>query len=258
MKTLGTFCLIKNEATFIKAHLNSWLPHIGEMCFYDGNSTDGTLEIIKEAQRGEFGEKIKLYEDKDPKNLTDDYTRLSNACMLSLGTDLACFLHPDMFLLKPGKLVDGITAATISIKSFAGDPNGPIYEIVGRGTKWKNIYRLRNPDLGAHYFGTYGAQNEDTYFSEITGNSHEHYGQDFSKYPYPVVNSGIEVAHYSDVRPYARRLDRMIKCLINQGHSPEQAKKIAPNHPRVSLKDGQGFSFVPVETPIFLGEKCEV
>jgi len=258
IKGLGSFCLIKNEGLFIKAHLESWLPHLEQAVFYDGNSTDGTLEIIKEAQRGEFGDRIKLVENKDPKNLTDDYTRLSNEAMWALDTDLAMFCHADMFILKPGILPEDTIAATIDIRSFAGNPHETMYEIKGRGTKWKNIYRLRNPDLGAHYFGTYGAQNEDTYFSEITGNQHEHYGQAFDQYPYPVYNSGIQVAHYSDVRPYARRLDRMVKCLINQGKTKEQAEKIAPMHPRVSLKDGGGFTFVPVETPVFLGEKLEV
>lgn len=258
MKNLGSYCLVKNEALFIKAHLDSWLPHLGQMVFYDGNSTDGTLEIIKEAMRGEFGAKIKLVENKDPKNLEEDYTKLSNEAMWAVDKDFAIFLHPDMFLDEHSKVKEfpeGCIAASITLKSYAGEPNGTIYEVIGRGQKWKNIYRLRNPDLGAHYFGAYGAQNEDTYFSEITGDSHNHYAEDFVKYPYPVHDSGITVAHYSDVRPYARRIDRMVKCLVNQGHSLEQAKKMAPLHPRVSFKDGMGFSFKPVETPVFLGGK---
>lgn len=257
MKNLGSFCLIKNEGLFIKAHLDSWLPHLGQMVFFDGGSTDGTLEAIKIAQKGPYGEKIKLLEGKDPKDLTEDYVRLSNEAMWSVDCDLAIFLHPDMFLLKPGKLPEDTIAATISLKSFAGEPKGPYYEIQGRGTKWKNIYRLRKPNLGAHYHGFYGAQNEDTYFSEITGDSHEHYNQDFKRYPYSVVDSGIEVAHYSDVRPFARRMDRMIKCLVNQGHTREEAEKMAPLHPRVSFKSGGGFKFIPVETPVFLGERWE-
>lgn len=260
MKNLGSFCLIKNESLFIKAHLESWLPHIGQMVFYDGGSTDGTLEAIKEAQRGEFGNKIKIFENKDPKDLTDDYVKLSNEAMWAVDKDLAIFLHPDMFLAQPKKDVvihKGTIAATCNMRSFAGEPNGPIYEIEGRGTKWKNIYRLRNPDLGAHYFGSYGAHNEDTYFSEITGTDHDHYGQDFSLYPYAVHHTGIEILHYSDVRPYARRIDRMEKCLINQGNSPKKAKEIAPKHPRVSFKDGMGFKFTPIETPVFLGERME-
>jgi glycosyltransferase involved in cell wall biosynthesis len=259
IKGLGSFTLIKNEGLFIKAHLDSWLPHLAQMVFFDGNSTDGTLEIIKQAQQGEFGSKIKLFENKDPKNLEEDYTKLSNECMWSLDTDFATFLHPDMFYVSGGaNITDDAMAATMNMKSYAGEPNGIIYEIKGRGEKWKNIYRLRNPNMGAHYFGTYGAQNEDTYFSEITGDCHEHYGQSLDLYPYNIYNSNLLVAHYSDVRPLARRLDRMTKCLINQGYTPEQAKTAAPLHPRVSFKEGQGFSFIPVEVPVFLGEKLEV
>lgn len=255
---LGSFCLVKNEGMFIKPHLYSWLPHLKEMVFFDGGSTDGTLEAIKEAQKGEFGSKIRLFENKDPKNLEKDYTEMSNAAMWEVKSDMAIFLHIDMFLDEHSKVKqfpEGCIAASITLKSYAGEPNGTIYEVIGRGQKWKNIYRLRNPDLGAHYYGAYGAQNEDTYFSEITGDSHEHYAQDFNRYPYPVHDSGISVMHYSDVRPYARRIDRMVKCLVNQGHSLEQAKKMAPLHPRVSFKDGQGFSFRAVETPVFLGGK---
>jgi hypothetical protein len=259
IKGLGSFCLIKNEATFIKAHLKSWLPHLEQMVFFDGDSTDGTLEAIKDAQRGEFGARIKLYEHKDPTDLTEDYQRLSNEAMWALDTDLAIFLHPDMFYMggKP-HLPEGTIAATTSLRSYAGNPGDVLYEISGRGQRWKNIYRLRNPDLGAHYFGTYGAHNEDTYFSEITGDKHEHFGEDFARYPYQVVDSGLLVAHYSDVRTPARRFDRMVKCLINQGKTPEAARVIAPQHPRVSLRSGNGFTFTPVEPPVVLDSREEL
>jgi len=250
---VGSFTLIKNEALWIREHLRSWLPILDQMAFYDGGSTDGTLEIIKDHKaRHEFGYKIKLVEGKDPINLQDDYTRLSNECMRSLDTDMAIFLHPDM-MHESGefKLSPDCIAATMELKSFAGNPGGDIYEIIGRGTRWKNIYRLRNPDLGAHYYGHYGAANEDTYFSEITGNSHEFYGGQFDRYPYPVEHSGVVVRHYSDVRPYERRLDRMVKCLLNQGLK-ENVNEMAIAHPRVSLKSGNGFEFKKVATPIFL------
>lgn len=253
IKGLGSFTIIKNEIRFIKNHLESWLPHLEQMVFYDGNSTDGTLEVLREYAKNHS--KIKLFEDKDPKDLNDDYVKMSNDCMWALDTDLAIFLHPDMFMVMKGNMPDGAIAATTSMRSFAGNPGEQIYEIKGRGEKWKNIYRLRNPNLGAHYFGHYGAQNEDIYFSEITGNAHEFYGQDFAKYPYPIFHSDLVVDHYSDVRPYARRLQRMERCLINQGYSSETAVKIAPRHPRVSLKDGQGFKFVKIDKPEFMEDK---
>lgn len=253
--TIGSFCLIKNEGLWIKEHLRSWLPILDSMSFFDGGSTDGTLEAIEEAQKGPYGAKVKLFKDKDPIDLQEDYQRLSNECMRSLDTDMAMFLHPDM-MYDYGcfDLPKGCISATIGVESYAGNPDGDIYKILGRGDRWKNIYRLRNPDLGAHYFGHYGAWNEDTYFSEITGDSHEFHGSNFNAYPYPVHNTGLVVRHYSDVRPYERRLDRMIKCLLNQGNKEDIINK-AKNHPRVSLVSGQGFSFERVAKPKFLEGK---
>lgn len=249
--TIGSFCLVRNEAQFIKAHLNAWVPHLDEMVFFDGNSTDGTLEILKADKSG----KVHVYENMNPKDLTDDYTAMSNTALRALGTDLAIFLHPDMIpenLEALKSIPNDVIAATFNIKSFAGDPGDDLFEIIGRGQRWKDIYRLNNPDLGAHYFGAYGAQNEDIYFSEITGTEHMFHGQRFDKYPYPVFHSDLVINHYSDVRPYARRLERMERCLVNQGMSRESAKVAAPKHPRVSLKDGGGFRFVKVESPAFL------
>jgi len=224
------------------------------MVFFDGNSSDGTLEIIREHQKGEHGHKIKLFENKDPKDLQADYERLSNECMAALDTEVSIFLHPDMFPDGPQSinLPGGAIAATIRLRSFAGDPGAQLYEIAGRGEKWKNIYRLRNPNLGAHYHGHYGAQNEDIYFSEITGTEYKHYGQDFNSYPYLIVESGIKVLHYSDVRPRYRRIERMIRCLENQGFATATAVSMACSHPRVSFKDGQGLIFNPIDNLIEL------
>ena len=132
--------------------------------------------------------------------------------------------------------------------SYAGEPDGRLYRINGRGEVWKNIYRLK-PDLGAHYHGHYGAQNEDVYFSEITGDEHKHHGSDLHKYPYTVGDSMVRIHHFSDVRSMARRLGRMKSCLLNQGYSQADAERLAPTHPRVTLKDGMGFTFTECQYP---------
>lgn len=255
--TLGSYILIKNEAKFIAAHLLMWLPHLDQMVFLDGNSTDGTLDIIEEIRdNDENGHKIILVRGQDPKDLQDDYVRLFNASLLKLNTDLAFFLHPDMVpSVVPGDFIklDGAVAASVKMRSFAGEPDGQLYEMMGRGTNWKSIARLNNPRLGAHYFGHYGVHKEDVYFSAITGDEHEHHGSDFSKYPYEVVDSGLEILHFSDVRTYERRLERMITCLKNQGKHPDKILDFAVNHPRVTLKSGQifndSFTLVPAEYP---------
>lgn len=246
MTTVGTFTIIRNEIAWIVAHLESWLPHVDEAVFYDGNSTDGTLEVLKQ-----YGGKVKVFENKDPQNLQDDYVKIFDQCLHELSTDYAIFAHPDMILMDPGNIRNlGENLSYFSnMLSFAGEPGGKLYQISGRSQKWKNVYRLRNPDLGLHYWGHYGAQNEDCYFKEITGDEHAFHGNKFEKYPYAVGDSGIKINHYSDVRTKERRLDRMVKCLLNQGYLEEDAKRLAPLHPRVTLEPGLGFDFAPAEYP---------
>ena len=252
--SIGTFTLIRNEREWIGPHIMRILPHVDAMCFYDGDSTDGTLEIIEYIiENHADGDKIILVKGADPKNLKESYVKMFNQCMGQLKTDWAWFIHPDMYVENPEAIKKAGESDEISqftnLKSYGGEPGGKLYEIKGRGEAWKNIYRLRNPDLGAHYHGFYGAQNEDVYYSAITGNSHDHYGTSFEKYPYPVIDSGIHVQHYSDVRPLARRLERMKRCLENQGHPEGYIDEIAANHPRVTFKDGAGLEFKEVEWP---------
>ena len=256
MSSIGTYTLIRNEQDWIAPHLLSWLPVVDQAVFFDGNSTDGTLDIIKAIKKdSEHGHKITLVEDRDPKDLKDDYVRMFNACLWTLKTDWAIFAHPDMVISKGDAGVihrSNAMALFCKMRSFAGEPGGPLLEITGRQENWKNITRLHNPNMGAHYFGHYGAWNEDTYFSEITGNDHTLYAE-MSEYPYEVEDSGLEILHFSDVRPYQRRLSRMKTCLENQGKNAfmgdDGAKWLAENHPRVTLKDFGRYKFIPAEYP---------
>lgn len=253
--TLGSYTLIKNESRWIASHLLAWLPVLSEMVFFDGNSTDGTLEIIEAIRDNtEHGHKIRLFKKKDPVDLRDMYTGMFNECLWSVQSDMAFFLHPDFYPSVLPKNFDHLSdaiAASVKVKSFAGEPDGQLYRIAGRSEVWKPIARLRNPDLAAHYHGAYGAYNEDVYFSAITGDTHEHHGDNLDRYPYEVEASGIEVLHFSDVRPYERRLGRMVKCLENQGWplTPAELLKKAEAHPRVSLKSNDDFTFKPAEYP---------
>lgn len=251
--TIGTFSLVRNESTWIAAHLLNIIPWVDEVVLFDGNSTDGTLEIIEAIQAYEkHGEKIKLFRDKDPKDLKDDYVRLFDECLRSLGTDLAWFLHPDMHILNPEHIAlvkdSPAVCLSTSVRSFGGEPGGKLFEMSGRAKEWKHIYRLRNPDLGCHYFGHYGAWNEDCYFRDITGDQHYLY-DDFNDYPYSIAKSGLEILHFSDVRPHARRVDRMLKCLANNNWSAEKALERVKSHPRVTFKDGEGFKFTETQYP---------
>ena len=265
--SIGSFILILNESPWIAPHILRVLPFIDDMVFYDGGSSDGTLEIIKEIQECEpDGHKVRVFKAKNPEDLKDDYVRLFNQCMHELRTDLAWFLHPDMWVVNPEKILDikssNAIAASVKMKSFAGNPGGDLYEIAGRNKTWKNIHRLRNPDLGAHYHGWYGAWDEDVYYSEVTAGDHTLY-MDTADYPYEVVESGIEVCHYGDVRDYDRRFRRMKTCLVNQGRTPEDADKVALEHPRVTLRSGldpigNRIELVPAQYPAkFLEAKAK-
>ena len=255
--SIGSFILIRDESPWIGAHLASWLPYLDEMVLFDGNSKDGTLEVIRAFRDSHpDGHKITLVEDRDPKNLREDYTRLFNEALHSLKTDWAFFLHPDMLPENPEALkrvgTDGVAFYT-HMRSFAGNLDGNLLEISGRGGIWKNIYRLRNPDLGAHYHGSYGAGNEDVYFSDITGDEHKPYAKP-ELYPYEVRDSGLRIMHFSDVRKPWRRLGRMKECLKNQGIPADMVDDIAAKHPRVTLKDGPDYvgieyRFTPAQYP---------
>ncbi len=255
MPSVGSYILIKNEAQFIAGHLLSWLPILDQMVFLDGNSTDGTLEIIKAIRKeNSFGDKIKLIENKDPKDLRDDYVRLFDEALHAVDCEMAFFLHPDMIAdVRPDNFnrLDDALAASVKMRSFAGEPGGELFELKGRGEDWTSIKRLRNPDLGLHYHGWYGSHHEDTYFSKITGN--EHINPYPQAQPYDVVESGLEVLHFSDVRPYARRLGRMRTCLDNQGWgkklTAQQIEDKAVNHPRVTLKSDDTYKFIPARYP---------
>ena len=249
--SIGSFMLVKNERPWIEEHLRNAAPYLDEMVFFDGNSTDGTLEIIHRAQK-EYGN-IRLFENEDPADLRGEYVRMFNKALCELKTDWAFFLHPDMWIENPERLKEikdspGIAMSTKMI-SYAGNMDELRRIETGRDNRWKNIYRRNNPDLGAHYFGWYGAHNEDVYFSSITGDKHEHFGNDFHLYPYEVADSGLIIHHFSDVRPYNRRLGRMKTCLMNQGWEISKICEMAENHPRVTLQDGNGFKFVKCEDP---------
>lgn len=238
MLKVGAATLIKNEAHWVGFSVMAAKDIVYEFVYFDGNSTDGTPELLSYIAN-KYGINIKVYKDKDPKDLRDDYVRLFNECINELRTDYVWFLHPDQIIVDgPGpNWKMGPLAFTVNMRSFAGYPQGDIYELIqGRGKMWKNIMRK---DFGLHYFGHYGSQEEDMYFEEITGDEHVLH-EDFTRYPYEIADSGIFVHHYSDVRPYSRRLGRMVECMSNQAKDLTVTREVlveaAKKHPRVSFK----------------------
>ena len=248
--------LIRNEATWIVAHTLSVIDYVHEFIWFDGNSTDGTLELLADLKAiHPNGHKINVFKNEDPANLQDAYVAKMNEAIGQASGDYVMFSHPDMIFTNPElipTLNSDAVAFTVNMRSFAGEPDGKLYEFTeGRTNKWKPIHKNA---LGLHYFGHYGAANEDLYHSAYTGDEHKLY-QNIKQYPFKVEDSGLNILHFSDVRPYGRRLDRMTKCLVNQGISDRQyAYDMAKRHPRVTLESSDGgqfgkFKLEPAEYP---------
>ena len=93
------------------------------------------------------------------------------------------------------------------------------------------------------------------YFRDITGNAYKHYGAEFDEYPFEVADSGIHVNHYCELKSYARRLEKMKRCLrtLHPGYHEGRIEELAMHHPRVTLdvtstRFGK-FAFGRTETP---------
>lgn len=238
--SLGTFTIIKNEVRWIGFHIMSVLPYVQRMVFFDGDSDDGTTELIFYLMEKypEAKVKIRVHLHQDPKDLADDYVHVFNECLKSVDADYAWFLHPDMIIAEVDQMrviPKNALACSVRMRNLGGDFGGPIFEFAeGRSKSWKTI--MKN-GLGLHYFGHYGAWNEDMYFRDITGDEHN-YHHEFGQYPFDVHDSGIRLLHYSDVRSYERRLEKMVRVLETQrpNLTPEVRLAMAKDHPRVSLK----------------------
>jgi glycosyltransferase involved in cell wall biosynthesis len=235
---ISAMSIIKNESQYIGYSIMSVLDYVDELVYFDGNSTDGTIEIIEYIQKKyDKDKKIKLFKNKDFKNFNEDYTRLNNECLSMCTGDYIWFLHPDMVVLNPEKIkIDGkFIRYFVNVNSIAGE-NAELVMTSGRTGKWYTIYKN---DLGLHYHGFYGSPDEDFYFRAITGDEHvDHQG--LKPRPYAIQDSGITLNHYCETKPYDRRLEKMKKvlklCFPNM--SDKDIDVSAKEHPRVNLGDG--------------------
>ena len=229
---------VLNEAMFIGYSVMAVHPYVEEFVYaISPKSDDGTIEILRHIAKN-YG-KVRLLIDPrydfDPSDMAA-YNASFNDCIAQTRCEAVWFLHPDMIVTNPKKiqeLKEGPLAWTVNMKSYAKDMNTVITK--GRATRWKNIHAKK---MGLTYWGSYGSQNEDFYHSAITGNSHRHFGVEFSKYPYEVVDSGINVSHFCELKPYSRRLEKMQTCLKTQfpGAVDKRIEEMAMNHPRVTLE----------------------
>lgn len=249
---------VKNESQFIGYSIMAVLPYVHEIVYAVANSEDGT-EIILDYIKDKYAkEKLIILKNKsfdfDVKDMKA-YNDAFNVCIERSTGDAVWFLHPDMLVMNPEKIADlkeGPVAWTCRMRSFAGDFQTEITQ--GRAKAWKNMHVKK---MGLHYYGGYGSQNEDFYHLEITGKAYKHYGEQFDLYPYFVSDSGINIHHFCEMKPYKRRFEKMVNCLrtlSNNNSDEEGLKQLARNHPRVCLSseftDFGKFEFSKTNCPL--------
>jgi hypothetical protein len=258
---ISVFSPVKNEVEFIGYSVMAVLPYVHEILYGVAGSTDGTEELLTHIRDKYAKDKLKLFFgdsngepfwDFDPMDVKA-YNASYNYLIEKATGDALWFLHPDMIVTNPAKiaeLADGPLAWWTTITSFARDMQTQI--VAGRATKWKNIHAKK---FGLHYYGGYGSQNEDMYHRDITGTAYRHFGEEFDEYPFEVADSGITVNHYCELKSYARRLEKMKRCLktLSPHLSDERIAELAVQHPRVTLEETSArfgrFEFTPTEVP---------
>lgn len=228
---------VLNECPWIGFSILAAMPHCHEFIYaLDAKSNDGTRELLYHVKDKYAHEKLVILDHPNfhPSDM-DSYNGSFNRCIGEMTGDAAFFLHADMIITDGPKY--GIPpwpfAWFSTMTSYAGDFKTVITK--GRCDKWKNIHARK---FGLHYYGGYGSQNEDFYHSGITGKSYKHYGSEFSRYPFRVVDSGISISHFCELKDYDRRLEKMKLCLktLYPAFSDEKIRELALAHPRVTLE----------------------
>lgn len=246
---------VLNENPWIGYSILAAMPYCHEFIYaMDEKSDDGTRELLHYIKDKYAHEKLVILDHPTFHPLDMPcYNRSFNRCLNAMSGDAAFFLHPDMIITE-GPL-NGLDPRAMAwwteMTSYAGDTRTVITK--GRCTQWKNIHKNT---MGLSYFGGYGSQNEDFYHSDITGKSYKHYGSEFSKYPFRVMNSGIKINHYCENKDYKRRLEKMKLCLktLHPGFSDGKIDELAVQHPRVTLESSSNqfgnFEFSESKEPI--------
>jgi hypothetical protein len=247
---------VLDEAQFIGYSVMALHPYVEEFVFaISPKSDDGTIDILRHIAKN-YGKVRLLIQSKYDFNPMDTqaYDASFNDCIEQTRCDVVWFNHPDMIVTNPekvGELKEGPLAWTVNMTSYAKDFNTVITK--GRCGKWKNIHAKQ---FGLKYLGAYGSSNEDFYHTEITGNSLLHYGVNFAKYPFEIADSGINVNHYCELKPYERRLEKMKLCIKTQNPrlTDESVDELATKHPRVTLEKSSdkfgSFEFTEKSEPI--------
>lgn len=230
---------VLNEVDFIGYCIMQTLPFVHEYIYaLDQASNDGTRELLQHIKSKHAHEKLVVIETPNfhPSDMPK-YNASFNSCIEKMTGDAAWFLHPDMLVENPEKILSmpqNALAWYVHMTSYAKDMQ-TVYK-KGRTDKWKNIHRNK---FGLHYYGAYGGNVEDFFHSDITGSSYKQHRSNFDEYPFQVCDSGLRVKHFCELKPYKRRLEKMIVSLKaqNPNFSDQRIEELAMNHPRVTLEN---------------------
>lgn len=252
---LSVVAPVFNEAPWIGYSIMDSLEHMHEYVYACAKSDDGTDELLDYIKQKYAGDKLvilrKLEYNFNPHD-QKAYNSAFNDCIDKSTGEAVYFKHPDMILDNAEAIqsIDGKSLAYwTNLTSYAGGFDTKITK--GRATRWKNVCMKK---FGLKYYGAYGSQNEDFYFKAITGETYNHYGEDFRHYPYKVSDSGLKVRHFCELKSYKRRFEKMKLCMktLYPKWNEKDIEHAASLHPRVTLEEclGQGFEFTKTDDDV--------
>ena len=252
---LSAFAPVKNEAPWIGYSIMAALDHMHQFIYACAKSTDGTDELLDYIKQKYAGDKLIILRKPEYDFHPHDqkaYNAAFNDCIQAAFGEAVYFLHPDMLINNPeaiSSMPSGALAYWTNLTSYAGDFSTKITR--GRATRWKNVCMKK---FGLTYYGAYGSQNEDMFFKDITGDSYLHHGEDFRAYPYKVMDSGLNVSHFCELKDYKRRFEKMKLCMktLYPTWNERDIEHAASLHPRVTLEErlGQGFEFTKTDEAV--------
>jgi glycosyltransferase involved in cell wall biosynthesis len=252
---ISAFSFCGNEVSYIGYSTMSLLPYVDEVIWADGNSNDGTLDLIKHIQTQYDPEKkVKLFEGFLFENYREDYDEKFNWLLKRCSGDWVIFNHADMVWLDPWKIRplleaihedDFIWGLRVNFRSFINDRWHCMEE---NDYTWPLIYKNAH---GLHHRGAYGTPYEDFYFED--GLRHDIRSSRRDSEEIRIFHSSIWMHHYRSCKPEWQRLDKMVKQFkaTFPEKSLEECTQLAKQHPYIDQRKLRTWSYNGPQPRVF-------